>query len=154
MRDIVGLEGLYAITSCGKVWSYRSKKFLKPYKVGEYLGVKLTKNNERKKYYIHRLVAEAYIPNPNGCKIINHKDENKHNNCINNLEWCTSKYNNEYSGNILAATKSHYRKVRCVETGEIFESIKSAKDKYNINNISAACRGVQKTAGGYHWEYI
>lgn len=154
MKDIAEYEGLYAVTSCGKVWSYRSKKFLEPYKMGEYLGVALYKDGKRKNYYIHRLVAEAYIPNPNGYKIINHKDENKYNNCINNLEWCTSKYNNEYSGNTLAATKSNYRKVKCVETGEIFESIKSAKDKYKINNISAACRGVQKTAGGYHWEYI
>ena len=90
MKDIIGYEGLYAVTSCGKVWSYKSKKFLKPGKRRDgYLHVSLYKGGEGKLYYIHRLVAEAYLPNPNGLQQVNHKDENRENNALQNLEWCT-----------------------------------------------------------------
>lgn len=79
MRDIPGFEGLYAVTSCGKVWSYKSKKFIKPYRIGNgYLAVKLAGKN----YRVHRLVAMTYIPNPENLPFVNHKDENKHNNCL------------------------------------------------------------------------
>ena len=82
MKDIRGYEGLYAITSCGKVWSYRRKKFLKPGVIqGGYLNVVLTnKDGQQKNHRVHRLVAEAYIPNPEGKEQVNHKDENKYNN--------------------------------------------------------------------------
>ena len=97
MKDIKGYEGLYAITSCGKVWSYRRKKFLKPVanRVG-YFYVNLCINGNHTSYAIHRLVAEAYIPNPENLPEINHKDENKENNCLQNLEWCNRKYNINY----------------------------------------------------------
>ena len=97
MRDIVGFEGLYAVTSCGKVWSYRSKKFLQPYMVNGYLKVDLCYNGQKKKCRVHRLVAEAYIPNPEGKSDVNHIDEfDKTNNCVNNLEWMTRKENINY----------------------------------------------------------
>ena len=97
MKDIKGYEGLYAITSCGKVWSYQSKRFLLPYKNNKgYLFVKLSKGGIRKAYSIHRLVALNYIPNPENKEQVNHKDENKENNCINNLEWMTNYENCHY----------------------------------------------------------
>ena len=97
MKDIQGYEGLYAITSRGKIWSYRSNKFLKPYKSNKgYLYVKLFKNGIGKAYSIHRLVALNYIPNPENKEQVNHKDENKENNCINNLEWMTNYENCHY----------------------------------------------------------
>lgn len=96
-KDIKGYEGRYAITSCGKVWSYRSNKFLKPQKDKDgYLVVDLVVNYQRKNYKIHRLVAEAYIPNPENKPQVNHRDENKENNCINNLDWMTGKENCNY----------------------------------------------------------
>lgn len=93
MKDIKGYEGKYAVTSCGKVWSYRRKKFLKPYIHGNgYPMVGLPHSP----VYVHRLVAEAYIPNPNGYTDVNHKDECKQHCWVNNLEWCTRKYNINY----------------------------------------------------------
>lgn len=97
MKDIEGYEGLYAITSCGKVWSYKSKKFLKArYDKDGYISVALRKDGKTKYFFVHRLVAMAYIPNPNNLPEVNHKNEIKSDNNINNLEWCTRKYNANY----------------------------------------------------------
>lgn len=149
LKDIKGYEGLYGITSCGRVWSYRRNKFIKPFKPSksDYLCVNLYKDNTRKAFLVHRLVAEAYIPNPDNLPQVNHKDEVKTHNWINNLEWCDAKYNIRYS---------HGKKVKCIETGEIFNSAAEAGEAVNRNkwNISAACAGIQKTCGGYHWQYI
>ena len=97
MKDIKNYEGIYGITSCGKVWSYKRKKFLK-HRVNNYgyLYVNLSKNGKYKSYVIHRIVAEAYLPNPENLPEINHKDENKANNCLQNLEWCDASYNTNY----------------------------------------------------------
>lgn len=97
MKDILDYEGLYAITSCGKVWSYRSQKFLKPkIKKNGYLEVDLRKNGSHKFCLVHRLVAEAYINNPFNLAEVNHKDEIKAHNWINNLEWVSHKDNCNY----------------------------------------------------------
>ena len=147
MRDIKGYEGIYAITSCGRVWSYRSKKFLKPNtdKDGyEYVILQLNKN--KKTIKIHRLVAETYIPNPDNLPQINHKDEVRNHNWINNLEWCDAKYNTRYS---------KAKKVKCIETGEIFESRTDAAKKVNRSpgSISDAIKTGYKCAG-FHWSDI
>lgn len=152
MKDIKGYEGLYAITSCGKVWSYRSKKFLKAIKNKKgYMIVNLC-NNGRKTLRVHRLVMETYCPCENMESLeVNHKDENKENNCLNNLEWCNHEYNNNYGTRTQRASK----KVLCVETGITYLSIAEAERQTGISDsgISAVCRKKRKTAGGYHWEY-
>ena len=97
MKDIVGYEGQYAITSCGQVWSYKRKRFLSIIvDAWGYARVNLSKNGKVKAYKIHRLVAETYIPNPEGLRDVNHLDENKLNNSINNLTWCSHKDNCNY----------------------------------------------------------
>lgn len=98
MKDIPGYEGLYAVTSCGKVWSYRSQKFLQPVACcggeGEYLAVNLYDEcGVHKLCTIHRLVAKAYIPNPKGLPVIDHVDGNTMHNYVNNLEWVTQPEN-------------------------------------------------------------
>lgn len=157
MKDIKGFEGLYAITSCGKVWSHRSQKFLKAANDGRgYLYVCLKKNGKQKAIKVHRLVAEAYLPNPDNLPCVNHKDEDKTNNCVNNLEWCTYYYNHHYGTKIERAAKALWKKVRCIETGEVFNSQKEAAEKYGLSqgNISRVCRGKAKTTGGYRWEFV
>lgn len=154
MKDIENYEGLYAVTSCGKVYSYRSKKFLKPRNYRGYLGVVLCKDGKRKDYLIHRLVAAAYIPNSDNLPLVNHKDENKHNNALNNLEWCTQKYNLNYGTAKERANQKKFKKCQCVETGEIFNSYKEAAEAKGICNgsqIGSVINGKRKTAGGYHW---
>lgn len=162
MKDIKDYEGLYAVTSCGRVWSYRSQMFLSPYTdVRGYLRVDLYQNKSKKSCKVHRLVAEAYIPNSNNLEQVNHKDENKQNNCINNLEWCDAYYNNHYgshSQKISLSLKGNTRaskKVLCVETGIIYESGMDAYRRTGISNvcISHALNGKSKTAGGFHWRY-
>lgn len=90
MKDIKGYEGLYQIDKNGNVYSFYKKRFLKPAPTNwGYLTVELFKNKKGKTYKIHRLVAEAYIPNPDNKRCVNHIDCNKQNNNVENLEWCT-----------------------------------------------------------------
>ena len=98
-RDIKGYEGKYKISSYGKVKSLKHKdeKLLKPsYDKDGYKQVILCNNGKGKKWFIHRLVAIHFLPNPNNLPQVNHKDEDKANNVVENLEWCTCKYNINY----------------------------------------------------------
>lgn len=151
MKDIKNYEGLYAITSCGKVWSYRSKKFLKPApQTNGYLRVRLRKDKKMKNFYIHRLVAEAYIPNPNNYDTVDHIDFDRTNNCVNNLQWMSR------SENCRKRRGCDAKPVRCIEANTIYPSATEAARCLNLNqsNISQVCLGKRKTAGGYHWEFV
>ena len=152
MKDIKNYEGLYAITSCGKVWSYRRKKFLKPsLNEAGYLRIVLRKDKETKSFYIHRLVAEAYLDNPNNYETVDHIDFDKTNNCLNNLQWMSLSENSR---------KRRYRgggkPVSCIELNTIYPSAAEAARRLNLNrsNISRVCRGELKRTGGYHWKYV
>ena len=152
MKDVQNYEGLYAVTSCGKVYSYRSKKFLKPRKrKNGYLQVNLYKDGERKTCYIHRLVVEAYLPNPNDLPQINHKDENKENNALPNLEWCDISYNINYGSRNQKISKPVY----CVELDKTFDSSHAAARELGLHqsSINRCCNGKLKTTGGFHWRY-
>lgn len=106
-KDIKGYEGLYSISSYGRVWSYWKKDFKCPHPDKDgYLIIGLSKDHKLKKVKLHRLVAEAFIPNPDNLPCINHKDENKANNNVNNLEWCTVSYNNTYGTRIERAMET------------------------------------------------
>lgn len=112
MKDIPGYEGLYAITTEGEVWSYRQKKFLTPVLLYGYPRVGLWKDGKVKRKFVHRIVAEAYLPNPENLPQVNHKDENRANCCLQNLEWCDAKYNANYgSRNDRIAEKNTVKKI-------------------------------------------
>lgn len=157
MKDIKGYEGIYGITSCGRVWSYKNKKFLKPADNGKgYLHVNLCKDGKVKHFSVHRLVAEAYIPNPDNLPQINHKDENKANNCLQNLEWCDAKYNNNYGTINERISNSH--KIPILQytlDGELIREWPSATDvgKEVNGNICNCLKGRIKSAYGYIWKY-
>lgn len=103
-KDVIGYEGFYQVSNLGnvkRVGSFRgvNKAYLENYYLTKvdngkgYLRVKLTVNNKSKRIMLHRIIAEAYIPNPNNYKVINHINGNKKDNSIENLEWCTQSYN-------------------------------------------------------------
>lgn len=167
-KQIKGYEGLYEISSCGRV---KNKKgtILKPSvtRTG-YPHLSLCKNGKTKSVSVHRIVAEHFIPNPNNYPVINHKDENRQNNTVENLEWCTYSYNASYGDAPIKNSKSMKKyfardvnpnrvKVRCIDTGEIFDSIIDASEKYHIDqsSITKVCKKKpkRKTAGGFRWEY-
>lgn len=102
-KPVVGYEGLYEVSNTGLVKSLNCYNYKEPrlMKLGKrrdgYLSVGLSKNNRTKTKTVHRLVAEAFIPNPNNLEMVNHKDENRTNNNVENLEWCSRAYNQLYS---------------------------------------------------------
>jgi transcriptional regulator with XRE-family HTH domain len=96
--DVVGFEGLYKVSNIGRVRSSRRGTIMIPHPLKDgYLRIRLRKEGKDFSFLVHRLVAMAFIPNPNNYDTINHKDFNTQNNCVENLEWCTQKYNNKYS---------------------------------------------------------
>ena len=140
----------------------KKEKILKPSKTGRernYLNVILYKNSISNNKSVHRLVAEAFISNPNNLPEVNHKDENTFNNYVTNLEWCNTKYNINY-GSRTQKAKSKVSKVVLQynlknELIEEWKSVRDASRKLNINtgSICRCCKGEFKTAGGFKWKY-
>ena len=176
-RDIDNYEGLYKISNFGRVYSVKRNKFLKPCKENNkgYLVVILCKDDKPKKYKIHRLVAQAFIPNPSNLPQINHKDENKANNRVENLEWCTASYNCNYgtrTARILSKTLAHpnwkasHEKsgvpkkpvLQFTREGEFVKEYPSTMEasrqtKISQGSISMCCLEKRKSAGNYLWKF-
>ena len=161
-KDIKDFEGLYQVSSLGRVKFVLNNKIRKPYNQDRYSSINFRKNTINKTYRIHRLVAEAFIDNPENKKTVNHINGDKFDNNVKNLEWATYKENQNHAIRIKLfnpATRS--RKVRCIETGKIYNSIREAARYINLSpaGISKCCtktpyKGyIGKTSGGYHWEY-
>ena len=172
----------YAVSDLGRVKNRTTGRIMKPGLRAGYPSVSLYKSGKAKNFTIHRLVASAFIPNPNNLPCINHKDEDKTNCVVDNLEWCTFSYNNNYreKGKRISDSKKNLcsrccnmpaRKVACYtkdgELVEVFDSMYDAKRKYNyspgsihsaINNkIRIDRRGREYkclTAYGYQWKYV
>ena len=165
-RDIAGYEGVYQVSNLGRVKSLNygrtgKEKCLEPWgNGGGYLQVSLRNNGKKDTPSIHRLVACTFIPNPNNLPEVNHKDENKENNNVSNLEWCDAKYNTNYGTarermlkNMTGVHK--LRPVLCIETDVIYPSSSEASRQTGSSqgNITSCCQGKRKTSGGYHWKY-
>ena len=165
-KDIIGYEGYYKVSNLGNILSLNYKRTGHPqllslrigHKRNNYVDVMLTKNGKQKRYKIHRLVAEAFIPNPNNYPQVNHKDCNPLNNKVDNLEWCNAKYNINYSDRSIKFGKTVGCKViQYSLKGEEIETFYSIGEAARITglhktNIYDAVSGKQKTCGGYIWK--
>lgn len=175
-RPVEGYEGLYEVSNLGRVKSLeridsggvrRGGHFMSfTSDKGGYLRCKLTKNGNYKLMLVHRLVAKAFIPNPNNYPCINHKDEDPTNNCVENLEWCTYSYNINY-GNRKAKVKEKElngplsKSVAKYSVNgdfiQVFSSVNEASRQTGIkpSNISNCCNKKPHylTAGGYVWRW-
>ena len=153
-KDIEDYEEYYQISNLGRIRNKKENRILKPSKSGGYYHISLRYGN-KKEMLIHRLVAKAFIPNPLNLSYVNHKDENKLNNNVENLEWCTAKYNNSYGKGALAKNQRVIQYDLQGNAIKIWESIKEASEELGVSQegISACCRGIHKTSGGYAWTY-
>ena len=179
-KDIPGYEGLYKVSNLGNVKSLNWRNtgeeknlWLKPHNKG-YLQVELANGGVKKCFVVHRLVAIAFLPNPNCFPQVNHKDENKANNCVENLEWCSRSYNARYSldrhperkpkggghrkGCRFKGANSEKSVVQLTMSGEFVREWVCSRDVFLETgmsdwSISECCRGNRKTAYGYKWQY-
>ena len=155
------MNGLYQVSNLGRVKSLgnsktRKEKILKPEIRTGYYSVNLCKSGKRKKHRVHRLVAQAFIENPKNLPVINHIDENKLNNCVENLEWCTHEYNmNCYAENHPEAIICSQQSVYCFDLDQYFKSASEAAVHTGVcrTSIVKACRGQLNSAGGKLWCY-
>ena len=140
----------YEVSSHGRVRNMKTGQFLKPYVIKDgYLQVALTKGKKRKQLQVHRIVATMFIPNdePTVKTIVHHVDHNVQNNHVENLQWTTNQHNVE---------EGRGKRVRCVETGIIYNSYAHASRETGICFVCIyhCCQGNYKTSGGYTWEYV
>ena len=160
-RDIKGFEGKYMVSNIGKVKSlnYRhtgKEGILKGRDNGlGYLYVQLYKEGKVNYPLVHRLVATAFLDNPEGYTELNHLDEDKTNNCVENLEYCSRSYNINYGTRNKKISKPVFSVDK--ESGLImyWESIMEAERCTGINsgNITQCCQGKRKSAGNHYWFY-
>lgn len=168
-KNIEGYEELYEVSNFGRVkslkggrWGTGKERILKPQTDGcGYLKVHLCNEGKVKTFKVHRLVAQAFIPNPQNLPEINHINEDKTNNRVENLEWCTREYNNNHGTRNQRVAKSNTngkksKRVLCVESGIVYPSSHEVQRKfgYSQGNISSCCTGRHKQAYGYTWKYV
>lgn len=148
----------YEVSNYGKVRNKTTGRQLKAHPNSSgYLRVPLFKNGKSKQVFVHRLVAEAFIPNPHNKKQVNHIKKPITNNRVNNLEWCNQSDNIIHQWKAKERKKSHKgEKILCVETNQVFNTQQQAADFAGVHRkrIYEALEGLTKTAGGYHWKYI
>lgn len=158
-KDIGGYEGLYRVSDLGRVAGIKSGKTLKPRENRGYLKVVLSKDGRMKNFFVHRLVAKAFVPNVANKPFVNHLDEDKTNNVASNLEWCTRRENNNWGTRTERAAKAEGRPVEQLDAdGNLLATFYSMHDAGGLlgvsyTSISKCCRGRLKTAGGYKWRY-
>lgn len=157
-KPIKGYDGKYYVSNYGRIKStyHASEKFLSPRDAGKgYMQVALFKDHKAKNFFVHRIVAEHFVENPNGFEFVNHKDENKGNNVYSNLEWCNASYNNAYGTRMQKVRKKVQQSLNGVVIAT-YNSMTEAGEAIgqNSGSISRCCHGVYKTCGGYEWALV
>lgn len=164
-KAVSGFEGIYEISSYGRVKSlsriiqkgnntaFLKEKMLKPSMNERYCFVSLGKNHNFRQYSLHRLVASAFIPNPNNLPEVNHIDGNKQNNNVENLEWCDGSYNQLHA--VRLGLRKQARRVRCCQTGKIYPSMRCAeRDLGFYLGVVSDCIRDNKSYDGYSFELL
>lgn len=163
-KPVAGYEGVYEVSNFGNMKSlqrrYASERILRKTKDRKgYEQVNLRKDGKRQCCKVHRLVAEAFIPNPDKLSQVNHKDENKSNNRVENLEWCTAAYNSNYGTRIERIAEKHRKKIsQYTIEGQFIKEYNSVSEA--AKEMSGTCDFIykcatkeRKTAYGFVWEY-
>ena len=149
--------GNYEVSDTGLVRHKKTKHILTPYIHGKtlYPSVNIRQNGKYKTYNVHRLVAIAFIPNPDNLPCVNHKDENRRNNNVENLEWCTHQYNVTYGEGGKVRNTKVIQKALDGSIVKVWNSQKEAAESLGMNyqEISRACRGERATSHKFIWEY-
>lgn len=157
IKDVVGYEGLYKVSRTGIVYNAKTGIEVMQSKQNEgYLVVNIRGKGKPRLMTVHRIVAMAFIENPDNLPCVNHKDENRQNNNADNLEWCTHKYNVNYGSCQIKHGMARGKKVVCIETGKIYYSIRDAARSTGLtkNGISKCAQGKYKHSGGLHWKFV
>lgn len=170
-KDIVGFEGIYKVSNTRKVMNSKGNILARKHNNRDYAQICLSKDGKLHYWLLHRLVATHFIDNPEGLPQVNHKDENKENNCSDNLEWCDNMYNRHYGTGIQRATMNH-------DYDHIARRLSKPVNQYDMNGnfiktwdsatiaaleitgnkrrcckISSCVTGITKSAYGYRWKY-
>ena len=164
-KNITGYDGLYQVSNKGRVRSFQKGKngaILKHHVARGYAFIGLWNPEEHKSnnLLVHRLVAKEFIPNPNAYDEVNHKDENKLNNSVENLEWCTRSYNMAYKNARFRQGLSYSKPVEQLTLDNIPIAVYYAVSiAAKINNIDSSsilkcCKNKRETVGGYRWRYV
>jgi hypothetical protein len=155
LYELEGFDG-YQITKDGRVWSDKTKIWISPSLTNGYLQVSIRHNSKiNKKVPIHRLVAKTFLPNPDNKPNVNHKDCNKENNKLENLEWCTQKENCADHGKDISHPRRVIQKDLQGNVIKTFDSLIEAGEaiKLSASAISKALLKLNNTAGGFIWDY-
>ena len=170
-KSIPGYEGLYEVSNLGRVKAldrvvakggrgerHRHEQILKLQGRNLYLKATLCKNGEYRQFQVHRLVAEAFVPNPEGKPVVNHIDGDRCNNQVGNLEWVTYRENTQHAikTGLWVPEEAHSRPIQCVETGEKFSSTAAAGRSVGVTwgAIGRACKDRWHPCQRKHWKYM
>ena len=171
------MNGIYQVSNLGRIKRlgyyrkikpkgyeqtvYYKEKILSPIYTDRYVQLTLCKNGKRQLGLLHRLVAEAFVPNPENLPLVNHKDENKHNNCVDNLEWCNCKYNLNYG----KGYKIHKHNMRTrygksvdqyTKNGtfiKTYECVNDVEPEYSATKVVACCKKKRNYHKNFIWVY-
>lgn len=160
-KPVVGYEGYYEVSNTGLVRRIKGNILKPKIEKNGYVRYHLSQNGKAKTILAHRIVALAFIPNPNNYPTVNHKDENKENNQVDNLEWCDMPYQNRYGQGAINRNKAKEKPVLQYDKDgnfiKKFDSVKKAATELNLNesSIHYVCKKQRryKSTGGYIFKY-
>ena len=174
-KPVKGYENLYEVSDLGNVRSVthyvtvqrgkqtfvrktKGQRIIPQKNIHGYMQVTLCKDGKRITHSVHRIVIEAFIENINNSPCINHKDEDKTNNALNNLEWCTYSYNHNYGTCIKRNIATQNKKVAQIKDGRIIKIWESTNDAgrngFTQSSISQCCRGLRNHHKKFQWKYV